>query len=213
MGEYQPREWYEETYRKQKKHLRARYRPPWPAYSNWHLRMPALARMIRPEEKVLDVGCGSGILAAVLWHERKHRGEYIGIDWSETQITRAIAGNKKSGHQTARFLRDDILKPEFWDSHWEGHVVVVAEILEHLEDDIGFLEGCPMGAQVLITVPTRDDPSHVRVFSRGGRDAIKRYEKLMEVTQHKAIRIREGTGRERRHPTMVGYHILEGVRR
>lgn len=203
MGCVKPREWYEETYRRQQgqRDCLPTFKPPWPHYSNWHLRLPRMADWVEPRETVLDVGCGPGIFAAVLWHQG-HRARYYGIDFSEVQLERAIEGNRREGHQNARFLKSDILEHDPF-GHWASDVVVLAEILEHLEDDLGLLRKIESGTKVLITVPTRDDPSHVRVFSQEGDDLVDRYGGIIEFHEHIPIRDRH----------QVLYHIAEGSRR
>lgn len=209
MGEVKPKEWYEETYQKQegRPECLPTFKPPWPTYSNWHLRLPQMAQWVRKDEKVLDLGCGPGIFAAVLWHYGR-RGLYVGVDFSDVQTERALTGNAAEAHQNAWFFTEDITEDSilrFWDDPpYFPDVVVLAEILEHLEDDIELVSRIPVGTKVLITVPTKDDPSHVRTFSQGGDDVLERYGEALRFEEHVKIP---------RPPKHVRYHVLKAHRR
>jgi SAM-dependent methyltransferase len=186
-----------------------RYKPPWPKFTRWHLRMPAIAKMVASDEPVLDVGCGTGILGAVLWHQG-HRAPYIGVDLSEAQLEWATVGNADSGHQLTEFHQDSVLSSGFFDRYWRpGYTVVFAEVLEHLRDDgdLGTLRGVPAGAHVVITAPTFDAETHYYVFSESGKEGISRYSQYVKVHHHRALR----SNPHKR--SAVLYHLLGCVRR
>jgi 2-polyprenyl-3-methyl-5-hydroxy-6-metoxy-1,4-benzoquinol methylase len=165
--------------------------------------------MIAPDEPVLDVGCGTGILGAVLWHQG-HRARYIGVDLSEAQLEWATVGNADSGHQLMELHKDSVLSQGFFDRYWEsGYAVVFAEILEHLkgDGDLKALRSVPTGAHVLITAPTFTAKTHYHIFSQSGREGIARYSRYVEVHRHEVIRFNP------RRRSSVAYHLLNCVRR
>ena len=47
-----------------------------------------------------------------------------------------------------------------------NEVYVMLEVLEHLTRDIDVLQKIPSGKEVVFSVPSFDDPSHVRMFTR-----------------------------------------------
>jgi SAM-dependent methyltransferase len=186
-----------------------RYKPPWPKFTRWNLRMPAIARMIASDEPVLDVGCGTGILGAVLWHQG-HRAPYVGVDLSDAQLEWATGGNAESGHQLTEFHKDNVGSPGFFERYWKlGYAVVFAEILEHLkgDGDLKALRSVPAGVHVLITAPTFTAKTHYHIFSESGEEGIVRYSPYVEVRRHETVRFNP------RRRSAVAYHLLDCVRR
>jgi SAM-dependent methyltransferase len=96
---------------------------------------------------VLDVGCGTGANAAEL--ARSLRCE--GMDTSADAIELA-----REHWQGVRFHHADVLDPDFVLPPDLG-VVLLMDVLEHIEDDVGFLRGLvarlPVGAHLVVTVP------------------------------------------------------------
>jgi len=81
-------------------------------------------------------------------------------------------------------------------------VVVLLEVLEHIEQDIYVLSIIPLGKQVVITVPNFDAKGHVRFFDN--LDVIKeRYGFLIEFGEEQILPHAE------RHQIFV----LKGIRR
>jgi SAM-dependent methyltransferase len=178
--------------------------------------MPELAKRIGKNEDVLDVACGFALLAGVL-HHLGHQGLYVGVDFSKVQIDRAVA---HCPHPLAIYVLEDITQGDLFGCFQKG-VVVMAEILEHLPDDgdVELLKSIQSGRRILITVPTTDDESHVRVFSRGGEDVIERYSPLMDIKDHMIMdgsrRYWQMLDKVKRKKVVVPifYHILEGTRK
>lgn len=89
------------------------------------------------ERTVLDIGCGQGRL-----------GEYIrnydGFDMV------------KNPYRVA-----DIYSHDYGDYD----VYVLLEVLEHLQRDTEVLRKVPVGKEIIFSVPSFDDPSHVRMFT------------------------------------------------
>ena len=67
-----------------------------------------------------------------------------------------------------------------------GDTYIFCEILEHIERDLELLALVPVGKQVIITVPSFDDPGHVRYFSDLAH-ALARYECFVTPSNIKAI--------------------------
>lgn len=92
--------------------------------------------------KVLDICCGTGELS-------KYVADYQGIDFSAG----AIGSNPK-------LRQADVFKEDY-----QGYdTYVILEALEHL-DDIALLKRLPPDADLVFSVPSFPDPSHVRTFN------------------------------------------------
>jgi tetratricopeptide (TPR) repeat protein len=111
--------------------------------------------------KCLDVGCGT----AELQH---HIKDYHGFDFSRRAVT--IANNKqvKVGDAYEEDLRG-------YDTY------ILLEVLEHL-DDLKILKRLPKGKDVIFSVPSFKDPSHMRVYTEESmRERFKPYLDISEV--------------------------------
>lgn len=134
----------------------------WSRYAESAQRNPAqeyrrkliLARLMEhPVNRVLDVGCGQGDLAAELLHELPN-AEVVGVELSETGV--AIASKKVPG---ARFHRLDLLQAVELPSGLEGwaDAAVCSEVLEHVDEPMTLLQNAARlmrpGCRIVVTVP------------------------------------------------------------
>lgn len=117
--------------------------------------------------QVLEIGCGAGDLLAVLG-KRGYRG--IGIDISD-EARAAARIRVATGPVMVDDRRFDELTEQF-------SLVIASEVMEHIEDDVGFLrqvrERLLPGGHLLLTVPAHmerwgandDFSGHVRRYAR-----------------------------------------------
>ncbi len=118
---------------------------------------------------ILEVGCGVGHLAEYLHDEGFTK--YHGFDFSE----QAVAMAKKRTDQD--FAVADAYDPASYDYDYD--VAITLEVLEHLDDDLGVLRQLKAGSYVIFSLPTFDDPAHVRFFTNPGQ-IIQRYQPLVD---------------------------------
>ena len=117
------------------------------AHLHWYYRAKsaAMLRMLRDcqPDTVLDVGAGSGFFARHLLDHTSCAGATCvdpnyPAEWSEMH-----------GGKPIRFRRHA--------EDFDGHLVLMMDVLEHVADDVGLLrsyaEPAPPGARFLITVP------------------------------------------------------------
>ena len=137
--------------------------------------------------RVLDVCCGTGELG-------NYVESYSGIDFS----AEAVRGQ-------ARCRQGDVFAEDL--SGFDCYAIL--EALEHV-DDLALLRRIPAGADLVLSVPSFPDPSHVRTFN----------EKILRVRYAELLQIREvvrfnWTGREwdRSHPATSAYILLARARR
>lgn len=121
----------------------------------------------------LDMGCGVGSLSNYLKN-------YTGFDFSEKAIEQS---KKNTTNSNAKFFKSDIYDIENYKAYAEKTDVFIAtEVLEHLEKDIEIVRNIPVGKQFVFSVPSFDDPSHVRVFTESiVRERYKEYLDIQEV--------------------------------
>jgi len=194
-----PRSWYDEQSKQVREYLVA-YQPPWPKMARWPSRFWWVCQSLNRKAPVLDLGCGPGLFATYLWHSGFHE-RYLGVDFAEHNIQRARQGNKGVGHQRAEFLAADltgVIFEELIASFAVPPQITILETFEHLQKDVELLERLPSGTQVVLTVPTFDEPSHVWFFLEP-HDVLKQYGHLFEDPTTRKIR---------RH-----WILLKGVRR
>jgi 2-polyprenyl-3-methyl-5-hydroxy-6-metoxy-1,4-benzoquinol methylase len=107
-----------------------------------------VSRMARGQRwKVLDAGCGTGGNAGALAKDH----DVLGVDAAEAAIHAARARFPQAQFERAGTNTDTLARVEGRD------LVLLMDVLEHIEDDFAFLSGVVArlqpGAHVLITVP------------------------------------------------------------
>ena len=116
---------------------------------------------------VLDLGCGPGQFAAYLM-DQIPEVEYIGIDFSAVAIEEA-----KKRCPAVRFLLAD-LNSINTIKEFNFDVVLIMEVLEHVQNDLKILEKLPSQSNVIASVPNFDSYGHVRFFNNA-KEVISRY--------------------------------------
>jgi 2-polyprenyl-3-methyl-5-hydroxy-6-metoxy-1,4-benzoquinol methylase len=123
-------------------------------------------------ERIIEVGCGSGQMARILW-DRGWR-QYMGFDFSVGQIELAM-------EEAPRFIFIvlDVFSAVGRNVIASGDIILMVEVLEHVERDVEIMEMIPSGRRVVFSVPDFDHESHVRHFEDA--DAVRdRYERYIE---------------------------------
>ena len=114
------------------------------------------------DKSVLDVGCGLAELS-------KHVKNYKGFDIAKKTIKRKQ--DEKLDVWVGNALNKESYKPSDY--------YTILEVLEHINKDIEVLESITGGQEVIFSVPSFKDPSHVRCFNE---DFLReRYGSLLEI--------------------------------
>lgn len=182
--------WYDEVYKQHtdyhSHYTQSRYYFIWCVISD---------RMIRSGvKKVLDLGCGPGQFAALLYD--KGLRDYCGLDFSSEAIMVA-----KRRCPTVKFIKEDIIKSNTVTSK-EYDCVVSLEFLEHVKEDTEILERIRPGTKFYGTVPNFPYISHVRHF-KNEVEVISRYGRFFsEFLVDEFLRDMSG----------VKYFLIEGTK-
>lgn len=86
------------------------------------------ARLIRPEDKILEVGCGSGLGAIFL---SQHCRSVKGIDVNQREISEARRINRRAN---ITFEVRDLFK---YPKKTKHDVIVALDVIEHMEEESG----------------------------------------------------------------------------
>jgi glycosyltransferase involved in cell wall biosynthesis len=114
------------------------------------------------EGSVLDVGCGLAQLS-------KHVKNYRGFDIAKKTI------KKKQGEGLDVWVGDALNEKSYKSAEY----YTILEVLEHIQKDKEVLESITEGQKIILSVPSFDDPSHVRYFDE---DFLrKRYEGIIDI--------------------------------
>lgn len=146
MSKEQGAEYYDSAY-KESTHYAGHY-----SKSRYYELWKKVLSHIPEGAKVFDVGCGPGQFGKMAIDENKV--DYYGIDISGVAVEMA---NKVMGENRCS-VGSGYDCPIPTDS-----IIVCLETLEHI-DDYKFLSRVPKGMQIILTVPSFDDPAHVRYF-------------------------------------------------
>ncbi len=168
-------------------YTQSRYYPLWTILADRIRRHGAL--------RVIDIGCGTGQLAALL----RDQGvpAYLGLDFSPVRIELA-----RQACPGFRFELADVFETDLLDSA-DYDLVLCTEFLEHVERDLDVLARLRPGVRFLGTVPSFPGPAHVRHFDSAGEVANRYGPALaaLDVRTHLA------------NPNGRRYFLLDGVTR
>lgn len=126
-------------------------------YSCWQQAMRYLYLQDR-DISILEVGCGAGQFANMLFDNGFHN--YQGLDYAKEGIKLCKSNNPQYADRF--FVADAFQTPILEEKH---DLVIMFEILEHIQEDIRLLSRLPHNTKVLLSVPNFMDPLHVRCFT------------------------------------------------
>ena len=165
MGEEKDSEYYDEKYSNS---LEYNKRPEDCVYYNlWS----TILKSISKTEKILDIGCGSGQFAELAI--KKGYKYSRGVDFSKVSIDIAKINNKSN---KGKFIVGDVTNPDIYNVEYD--VVVICEVLEHIDNDIGVLKNIKSGKHIIATVPSYDSAGHVRFFNVA-KEVCNRYKTMI----------------------------------
>lgn len=145
--------------------------------SPWLPLYTAAAARIDDDESVIDLGCGTGRFAELLYRNSRRTAAYFGFDFSPATLDEA---RRTVTSPFAYFLQADLERTEF--SQEDTRTYVCLEVLEHLDDDCDLIGKLPAGARLILSVPSFESDTHVRWFDRLD-DVTGRYGALLDFTE------------------------------
>lgn len=163
------------------------FSPPWPQRVGWPFRLRKVSALLRPDDDVLELGCGFAVQAAMIHHETPGwRGTYTGWDFAPGAIKIGRDGLVPLLGERARLevVNLDVdegrmkLNDYVTERDKNRPVIVCCETLEHLEHDVELVEAIPSGTFCIFSVPQFWAHSHLRKFPTP-KDAKERYGHLM----------------------------------
>lgn len=129
----------------------------------------------KKKEKIFEIGCGVGTFASMLYYS-KYKCTYTGFDFSNVAINMA-----KEKCPCFSFFCDDIYTSTLY-AEKDYDVVIIHEVLEHLQDDTSFLKKIKPGTLIIASVPQFDSQAHVRFFSTE-KQVAHRYQKQIIINK------------------------------
>ncbi|MFA5599027.1 MAG: class I SAM-dependent methyltransferase [Phenylobacterium sp.] len=168
--------WYNNAYKKlveyNKQPEKSGYYPIWFQAMSW----------INEDAKILDLGCGPGQFAKLL--HKNGKNYVLGVDFSEVAIEKA-----KDNNPLLNFIVGDLHDNDAYDCEYD--VVLLFEVLEHIENDILVLNKIKKDKVVIFSVPSFDAESHVRFFA-DLKSVLERYRDYIDIIKHKTIKASSG---------------------
>jgi glycosyltransferase involved in cell wall biosynthesis len=163
--------------------------------------------MVKDEPYVLELGCGTGDLGAMLCattrtvvvegggtgikngkrvdDKHNHQRMYRGVDFSQEAIAQA---RKKIAKEDGVLALDDIYSPKVYEGNWS--CAVALEVLEHV-DDLRIANLIPVDKRVIFSVPDFPDKAHLRTYA--GAAGIKdRFKLLFDIKNIEAFEMGAG---------------------
>lgn len=119
---------------------------------------------------VLEVGCGSGVLASMLIEAGI---VYSGFDFNRIAVQKARALNSEG-----TFFVADAADHTTYARAYES--IVCCEVLEHIEADLEVMSLWKRGTKFICSVPNFDYESHVRYF-HSESEIRQRYRDLLDI--------------------------------
>ena len=165
------------------------YAHPYPT-GRYNLIYKQVGEWLSPDDEVLDLGCGQADIVKFL-----PTTNYIGLDFS----AQAIAKAKKHGIGHAFVV--DIRNLQ----GFQADVILCTEVLEHIDDDVDLLRKISPGTRVIFSVPSFEDPAHVRLYDEPLMRLL--YQKLLDIKTVVRFNMRKGMWDSEAPPTR-GYILL-----
>ncbi|MHC6180721.1 class I SAM-dependent methyltransferase [Clostridium sp. JNZ X4-2] len=125
------------------------------------------------DANIIDIGCGVGQFANLVFDSGITN--YRGIDFSQEAIKMAKIRNDKYRNL---FKVDDAYTSDIVNG--EYNIVVLFEVFEYLDNDIGLINRIKIGSNIIFSVPNFYSDGHMRWFN-SKIDILKRYNHVVDI--------------------------------
>ena len=132
-----------------------------------------LLQHLRPDDKVLEVGCGNGFLTAIMRQAVAHVDAF---DYAENMVAKAI---ELQAERNNRFFHDNLLQPRAWRGPYDAIVCVrvlinLRDLAEQKQAIDRMTEALRPGGRLLLIEGYKDGFGELnRVRERAGLDRLK----------------------------------------
>jgi len=154
------KQYYNDIYKDSEKY-RAHYKS-----SNYYDLWKQVMEWIEPGDVIIDLGCGPGQFADMLYDYFEKDVKYTGVDFSGVAVKLA----RELVPYTFRCF--DIF--DYMRRNEEYNKILLLEVLEHIEEDVRLVEMIRPGTEIILSVPNYNSAGHVRVFE-GVEQVSERY--------------------------------------
>ena len=90
-----------------------------------------MIKMLKPGDRVLDLGCNSGELILAIASKMRDEGKFIGVDFNEIAIEAAVQKRNTSDIRNCEFFCCDI---NDFESQEKFDYILMSDVVEHLSD-------------------------------------------------------------------------------
>jgi SAM-dependent methyltransferase len=108
---------------------------------------------------VADLGCGAGNFTSIMVEKNQRQEVYIGVDQSHTQIQIA-----KQAYPGWHFVYGDFNAAYVRQEYERFEAYLLLNVLDTIEDDLGFLEGVTSGKYLVFSYPKHEREGSIRFF-------------------------------------------------
>jgi SAM-dependent methyltransferase len=124
---------------------------------------------------VADLGCGCGRFTGVMVDKNQKPEVYLGVDMSHDRIKAA-----KAAFPGWSFIYGDFNDPKVRQEYERREAYLMLNVLDVIEDDLGFLETVPPGKPVIFSLPRTEREGSLRFFP-DMFSLRERYSSLMSI--------------------------------
>lgn len=126
-------------------------------------------------DSVVDLGCGAGNFVSIMTSRKQRPEMYLGIDQNHQQISIA-----KAAYPGWKFIYGDFTQDRVRAEYERYGAYLMLNLIDTMEDDIGFLQSLPEGKPLVISVPKHEREGSLRFFP-DGRDIHDRYSSILHI--------------------------------
>jgi hypothetical protein len=126
-------------------------------------------------DNVADLGCGAGNFVSVMVAKGMRPEMYVGVDSNHQCVSTA-----KAAYPGWKFIYGDVRDPRLRAEYERYGAFLMLNLIDALEDDLGFLAGLPQDKPLVFSIARSERPE-ARFFLPESNDIRDRYSSILKI--------------------------------